>query len=114
MIAFSGSTTRKYTTALTLTETLSREITSCGGTSMRHDAQVDPHHLLHAGNDDDQARPLDLPEAAEQEDDAALVLAQDPDRSDDQDERAAAASGPKPSCKSIMAGHSGTLMIRCG
>ena len=32
--AFSGSTIRKYTTALTLTETLSRVITSCGGTSM--------------------------------------------------------------------------------
>ena len=31
--AFCGSTTRKYTTAFTFTETLSREITSCGGTS---------------------------------------------------------------------------------
>src|SRR5580658_4300852 len=31
-IAFSGSTTRKYTTALTLTDTLSREMTSCFGT----------------------------------------------------------------------------------
>src|SRR5215471_8368579 len=30
---FAGSTTRKYTTALTLTETLSSVITSCGGTS---------------------------------------------------------------------------------
>jgi hypothetical protein len=30
----SGSTTRKYTTALTRTDTLSREITSCGGTSI--------------------------------------------------------------------------------
>src|SRR5450756_2513989 len=34
MIAFCGSITRKYTTALTLTETLSREITSWLGTSM--------------------------------------------------------------------------------
>ncbi|MCY1212827.1 hypothetical protein D9M72_245760 [compost metagenome] len=34
MMARSGSTTRKYTTALTFTETLSREITSCGGTSI--------------------------------------------------------------------------------
>ncbi len=33
MIAFCGSTTRKYTTAFTLTETLSRVITSWGGTS---------------------------------------------------------------------------------
>ncbi len=34
MIAFSASTTRKNTTALTFTDTLSREITSCEGTSM--------------------------------------------------------------------------------
>ena len=34
MIAFCGSTTRKYTTALTFTDTLSREIRSCGGMSM--------------------------------------------------------------------------------
>ena len=33
MIAFCGSTTRKYTTAFTFTDTLSRVITSCGGTS---------------------------------------------------------------------------------
>ena len=33
MIAFCGSMTRKYTTALTFTETLSREITSWLGTS---------------------------------------------------------------------------------
>ncbi|MNC94481.1 hypothetical protein D3C83_113460 [compost metagenome] len=33
MMASWGSTTRKYTTALTFTETLSRVITSCGGTS---------------------------------------------------------------------------------
>ena len=34
MMALCGSITRKNTTALTFTETLSREITSCGGTSM--------------------------------------------------------------------------------
>jgi len=34
MMAFSGSTTLKNTTAFTLTDTLSREITSCGSTSM--------------------------------------------------------------------------------
>src|SRR3990167_6167954 len=34
MMALSGATTRKNTTALTLTDTLSREITSCGSTSM--------------------------------------------------------------------------------
>ncbi len=33
MIAFCGSTTRKYTTAFTFTDTLSRVMTSCGGTS---------------------------------------------------------------------------------
>ena len=34
MIASCGSTTRAYTTALTLTDTLSRVITSCAGTSI--------------------------------------------------------------------------------
>src|SRR5258706_9974586 len=33
MMARCGSMTRKYTTAFTFTDTLSREITSCGGTS---------------------------------------------------------------------------------
>ncbi len=33
MIARAGSTMRKYTTALTFTDTLSREMTSCVGTS---------------------------------------------------------------------------------
>src|SRR3546814_5918607 len=35
-------------------------------------AQVDPHHLLHHGNQDDQARALHLPVAAELEHHAAL------------------------------------------
>src|SRR4030095_11348042 len=38
------------------------------------DAQVDPHHLLDAGHDDDESRSLDLPEAAEEEDHATLVF----------------------------------------
>ena len=80
MIAFSGSTTRKYSTALTFTETLSRVITSWLGHVEHHDAQADAHHLLHAGNQDHQARPLDLPEAPELEHHAALVLAQDAQR----------------------------------
>ena len=33
MMALRGSTTRKYTTAFTFTETLSRVMMSCGGTS---------------------------------------------------------------------------------
>ena len=48
-----------------------------------HGAQVDPHHLLDARNQqEDQPRPLDLPEAAELEHHAALVLAQDAERID--------------------------------
>ena len=44
-------------------------------------AQVDAHHLLDERHDDDEARPLHLPEAAEQEHHAALVFAQDADAS---------------------------------
>src|SRR5262245_16708493 len=49
-----------------------------------HGAQVHAHHLLDAGHDDDEARSLDPPEAAEQEHDAALVLAQDAQRREDE------------------------------
>ena len=56
-----------------------------------HDhAQIDPHHLLHEGDEDDQARPLDPGEAPEREDDAALVFPQDANRrgqEHDHDER---------------------------
>ena len=53
--------------------------------------EIDPDHLLHDRDDDDQARPLDPVEASEHEDDAALVLAQDAqrareDREDDADD----------------------------
>ena len=44
------------------------------------DAQTDLDHLLDAGDQDHQARPLDLPEAAKLEHHAALVLAQDAQR----------------------------------
>ena len=47
-------------------------------------AQVHPHHLLHDRDDDHQSRPLHLPEAAEQEHHAPLILAQDPKRVQDQ------------------------------
>jgi hypothetical protein len=40
-------------------------------------AQVDAHHLLDVGDQDDQARALHAGEAAEREHHAALVLAQD-------------------------------------
>ena len=45
-----------------------------------HGAQVHPHHLLNARNQDDQARPLDLPEAPQLKHHAALVLAQNAHR----------------------------------
>ena len=67
-------------TALTLTETLSREITSCGGTSSTTHAQVDAHHLLDERHEQNEARPLGAGIAAEREHDAALVFAQDFDR----------------------------------
>ena len=67
-------------TALTLTETLSREITSCARHLVDDDAQVDAHHLLDQRHEQHQARPLGAGIAPEREDDAALVLAQDPDR----------------------------------
>src|SRR5471030_1017925 len=76
MIAFCGSTTRKYTTAFTLTETLSRVITSCGGTSSTT-VRRSPHHLLDRRNEHDQPRPLHHPEAPELQHHATLVLAQD-------------------------------------
>src|SRR4029077_18545029 len=47
-------------------------------------AQVDAHHLLDAGDDQDQTGPLDLPEAAEHEHDGALVFAQDTKGADEQ------------------------------
>src|SRR3546814_1361115 len=50
-------------------------------------AQVDPHHLLHHGNQDDQARALHLPVAAELEPHAALVFAQHLDCADQQYEQ---------------------------
>ena len=49
-----------------------------------HHAQVDLHHLLNAGDQDNQARTLDLPEPAKLEHHAALVLAQDAKRGNDE------------------------------
>ncbi|MNQ51334.1 hypothetical protein D3C85_653110 [compost metagenome] len=42
-----------------------------------HGAQIDPHHLLHHRNQQDQPRALDLPEAPELEHHRAFVFAQD-------------------------------------
>src|SRR4051812_46345201 len=61
----------------------------------RDRAQVDAHHAVDAGDELDDARPLLAEQAAEAEDDRALVLAQDADRRageggderDDDDER---------------------------
>src|SRR4249919_1090250 len=46
-------------------------------------AQVDTHHLLHDGNQQDQARPLHLPESPQLEHHAAFVFAQDLDRTEE-------------------------------
>jgi hypothetical protein len=52
---------------------------------VEHDgAQVDPHDLLDDRDDQHEPRPLHLPEAAEHEHHAALVLAEDADRRRDE------------------------------
>ncbi len=48
-------------------------------------AQVDPHHLLHVGNEQEQSGSLDAGEAAKRENNAPLVLPQDLDRGRDDD-----------------------------
>src|SRR6185437_10660015 len=54
---------------------------------LHHDrAQVDPDHLLHHRDQDDDARPLHRLKAAEQEHHAAVVLAQDLDRGQQDDQ----------------------------
>ena len=59
--ALSASTTRKYSNALTFTETLSREITRPDGHVQHHCAQIDAHHLLHIRHQQEQ---LPVPSAA--------------------------------------------------
>ena len=57
---------------------------------VEHDrAQIDAHHLLHVGHQEDQARALHAGEAAEGEHHRALVLAHHPDRraGDQQDQQ---------------------------
>ena len=55
------------------------------GGHIHHDgSQVHPNHFLDARDHDDQTRSLDLPETAEQEDDASLVLAKNLDRAEDE------------------------------
>jgi hypothetical protein len=49
--------------------------------NLHHDrAQIDAHHLLDRGNQEDQPRAADAGETAEGEHDGPLVLAQDLDR----------------------------------
>ncbi|MPN31717.1 hypothetical protein SDC9_179191 [bioreactor metagenome] len=51
------------------------------GRHLQHNgAQIDPHHLLDGRDDDHQPRPLHLPETAQGEHHAPLVLAEDADR----------------------------------
>ena len=44
---------------------------------LHHDPQIDPHHLLHERNEDDETGALHPGEATEREDDAALIFPQD-------------------------------------
>ena len=61
-------------TALTRTDTLSREITSLCRYVHDDDAKIDPSHRLDERNQNDQARALDLVKTTEHENDAAFVL----------------------------------------
>ena len=67
-------------TALTFTETLSREITSWVGTSRTMVRRSTRTSLLDKGDQDDQSRPLHAREAAKREHHRALILAHDLDR----------------------------------
>ena len=82
-MAFSGSTMRKYTTALTFTDTLSLEITSCFGTLSTTVRKLHLLHLLNHRQYEPHAGALDSGEAAEREHHAALVLLEDADRTHD-------------------------------
>ena len=75
-MAFCGSTTRKIDHRVDLDRDVVARDHVLRRHVHRHHAQVHAHHLLDAGNEDHQARALDLPEAAELEHDAALVFAQ--------------------------------------
>ena len=53
---------------------------------MDDDPQIDLHHLLDEGHEDDEAGALDPGEAAERENHAALIFAQDADRRGQEDD----------------------------
>ena len=58
-----------------------------GRHAVHHDAQIDLHHLLREGNEEDQAGTFHGAEAAEREDDAALIFPEDTDRRRKEDDR---------------------------
>ena len=98
-----GSTTRKYSTALTFTDTLSRVITSWVGTSSTTMRRSTRTICWMPGMRITRPGPLTLPEAPELEHDAALVLAQDAQRAgheqqrqDDEDDRSRESSCDTP------------------
>ena len=88
---------------MTLTETLSRVMTSCGGTSSTTVRRPDADHAIDGRKDEDEPGPLGLrQQLAEPEDHAALVLGQDLDRADqiEHDDRAAESAAAESSCMS--------------
>ena len=82
-------------TALTLIETLSRVITSWGGTSMATVRRLTLTHLVDERHQQDEARAVALAArvedglgaAAEAEDDRPLVLRDDPDERAEEEQR---------------------------
>ena len=75
---------RKYTTAFTLTDTLSRVITSCGGTSMTTVRRSMRTICCTTGMSRKKPGPLTFQNRPEHEHDRALVLAQDAERHRDE------------------------------
>ncbi len=104
-IASFGSTIRKYATAFTRTGTLSFVITSCGGMFSVIVRRSTLDHPVDDRDQDEEARALRLgQQAAEPEDDPALVLARHLDR---RDQRTAGA-GRRRSAKMIEGGSHGS------
>jgi len=70
---------------------LDRDIVTGDHILLRHihgdHPQINPHHLLDTGDNDNQARTLHLPEAAQQENHAALVFAQNANGAGEQHEQ---------------------------
>ena len=71
----------------------------------RDDAEVDLHHALDEGEDEEQPRAAGADEAAEAEDDAALVLLDDADREGEEGDRDDVPEGGEDAGEEVRAGN---------